>query len=81
MEPRARQVALVLVRRNLRAGSLQQLAIADGPVADEEPAGLDLELARRERARFHAELARDFGPAELLEPIYVRAPNIQGVPA
>ena len=33
------------------------------------------------RARFHAELARDFGPAELLEPIYVRAPNIQGAPA
>lgn len=33
------------------------------------------------RARFHAELARDFGPAELLEPIYVRAPNVQGAPA
>jgi tRNA threonylcarbamoyladenosine biosynthesis protein TsaB len=27
------------------------------------------------RARFHAALARDFGPAELLEPIYVRAPD------
>jgi tRNA threonylcarbamoyladenosine biosynthesis protein TsaB len=29
------------------------------------------------RARFHAELAGDFGPAELLEPIYVRTPDVQ----
>jgi tRNA threonylcarbamoyl adenosine modification protein YeaZ len=27
------------------------------------------------RARFHAQLARDFGPAELIEPLYVRAPD------
>jgi len=27
------------------------------------------------RARFHAELARDFGPAELVEPLYVRLPD------
>ena len=27
------------------------------------------------RARFHAALARDFGPAELVDPIYVRAPD------
>jgi len=26
-------------------------------------------------ARFHAELARDFGPAELAEPLYLRAPD------
>ena len=26
-------------------------------------------------ARFHALLARDFGPAELVEPVYVRAPD------
>lgn len=32
------------------------------------------------RARFHADLARDFGPAELVEPIYVRTPNVQGAP-
>jgi len=32
-------------------------------------------------ARFHAELAGDFGSAELVEPIYVRAPDIQGQPA
>jgi tRNA A37 threonylcarbamoyladenosine modification protein TsaB len=29
------------------------------------------------RARFHAELARDFGAAELLEPIYVRVPDAE----
>lgn len=29
------------------------------------------------RARFHAALAREFGPAELLEPIYVRVPDAQ----
>jgi tRNA threonylcarbamoyladenosine biosynthesis protein TsaB len=27
------------------------------------------------RARFHAELARDFGPVELIEPLYVRMPD------
>jgi len=27
------------------------------------------------RARFHAQLARDFGPAEAVEPLYVRAPD------
>jgi tRNA threonylcarbamoyl adenosine modification protein YeaZ len=27
------------------------------------------------RARFHAELARDFGPVELVEPLYVRVPD------
>jgi tRNA threonylcarbamoyladenosine biosynthesis protein TsaB len=29
------------------------------------------------RARFHAALASDFGPAELLEPIYVRVPDVE----
>ena len=27
------------------------------------------------RARFHAALARDFGPVELVEPLYVRLPD------
>ena len=33
------------------------------------------------RARFHASLARDFGAADLLEPIYVRVPDAQEVGA
>jgi tRNA threonylcarbamoyladenosine biosynthesis protein TsaB len=28
-------------------------------------------------ARFHASLARDFGPAELVEPVYVRVPDAE----
>ena len=36
------------------------------------PDDSDLHLPR---ARFHAQLARDFGPAELVEPIYIRAPD------
>ena len=26
------------------------------------------------RARFHAQLARDFGPVEAIEPLYLRVP-------
>ena len=33
------------------------------------------------RARFHAELARDFGPVELVEPLYVRVPDAVEVAA
>jgi tRNA threonylcarbamoyladenosine biosynthesis protein TsaB len=29
------------------------------------------------RARFHALLARDGGPAELVEPVYLRAPDVE----
>ena len=29
------------------------------------------------RARFHAQLARDFGPAEAIEPLYLRVPDAQ----
>jgi tRNA threonylcarbamoyladenosine biosynthesis protein TsaB len=28
------------------------------------------------RARFHAQLARDFGPAEAVEPLYLRLPDV-----
>ena len=29
------------------------------------------------RARFHAELARDFGPADNVEPLYLRVPDAE----
>jgi tRNA threonylcarbamoyl adenosine modification protein YeaZ len=29
------------------------------------------------RARFHVELAHDFGPAELIEPVYLRIPDAE----
>jgi tRNA threonylcarbamoyl adenosine modification protein YeaZ len=35
----------------------------------------DDDPSHRPRARFHAALAGDFGPAELVEPVYVRAPD------
>ena len=41
--------------------------------ADVPPDDSDVHLPR---ARFHAQLARDFGPAELVEPFYVRAPDV-----
>lgn len=41
--------------------------------ADDDP-------RHRPRARFHAELARTFGPAGDLEPIYVRAPDARPRP-
>ena len=33
------------------------------------------------RARFHAELAAEFGPVELVEPLYVRLPDAVEVSA
>jgi len=33
------------------------------------------------RARFHVDLAESFGPADAVEPIYVRAPDAKPVPA
>ena len=33
------------------------------------------------RARFHAALARDFGPVELLQPLYVREPDAKAATA
>lgn len=33
------------------------------------------------RARFHAELASEFGPADVIEPLYVRMPDVSSTPA
>ncbi len=38
------------------------------------PDGSELHLPR---ARFHAALAREFGPAELVEPLYLRLPDAE----
>jgi tRNA threonylcarbamoyladenosine biosynthesis protein TsaB len=46
--------------------------------ADVPPDDSELHLPR---ARFHAQLARDFGPADLVEPIYVRAPDAEPMSA
>ena len=53
-------------------GAVRYRATLEGKGAaippDEDPIHLP-------HARLHAALARDFGPAELIEPIYVRAPD------
>jgi tRNA threonylcarbamoyladenosine biosynthesis protein TsaB len=51
----------------VRYRSLLEQAGADVPPDDAE--------AHVPRARFHAALAGDFGPAELVEPVYLRAPD------
>jgi tRNA threonylcarbamoyladenosine biosynthesis protein TsaB len=72
--------------RALRAADLElepgTSCVGDGAVryrAQLEAAGATVPPDESEvhlpRARFHALLARDFGPAELVEPVYVRAPD------
>ena len=72
--------------RALRAADLElepgTSCVGDGAVryrAQLEAAGATVPPDDREvhlpRARFHALLAQDFGSAELVEPVYVRAPD------
>jgi tRNA threonylcarbamoyladenosine biosynthesis protein TsaB len=72
--------------RALRAADLElepgTSCVGDGAVryrAQLEAAGAivppDESEVHLPRARFHALLAQDFGPAELVEPVYVRAPD------
>lgn len=60
------------------------VCVGDGAVryrAVLEAAGADVPSDDDERhlprARFHAQLAHDFGPAEFVEPIYVRVPDAE----
>ena len=58
MEARAWQVTLVLVRRHARPGPLEDVAVADGAVADVGRTRLDLQLGGRDRPRAgHEDLA------------------------
>jgi len=41
----------------------------------------DRDAVHLPRARLHAALARDFGDADLVEPIYVRLPDAEKVTA
>lgn len=71
--------ALAPARLDLAAGTV---CVGDGAVRYREvleQAGAEVPPDEDERhlprARFHAELARDFGPVELVEPLYVRVPD------
>lgn len=55
-------------------GALRYRDLLEAAGAEVPPEDDDRHLPR---ARFHAELAGDLGPPELIEPIYVRAPDAQ----
>jgi tRNA threonylcarbamoyladenosine biosynthesis protein TsaB len=55
-------------------GAVRYRAILEGLGAEVPLAGSDLHVPR---AYLHASLARDFGPAELVEPIYLRVPDAE----
>ena len=64
----------------------EQLCVGDGASryrAELEAAGAvvppDESELHRIRARFHAQLAADFGPADELEPLYLRIPDVDRV--
>jgi tRNA threonylcarbamoyladenosine biosynthesis protein TsaB len=55
-------------------GAVRYRAQLEAVGAEIPPDGSELHLPR---ARFHAELARDFGPASAVEPLYLRVPDAE----
>ena len=55
-------------------GALRYRAVIEGAGGVVPPDESELHLPR---ARFHAQLAREPGPAELVEPVYLRAPDAE----
>jgi tRNA threonylcarbamoyladenosine biosynthesis protein TsaB len=55
-------------------GALRYRELLEAAGAEVPPDGDEAHLPR---ARFHAELAADFGPAELVEPVYLRVPDAE----
>jgi tRNA threonylcarbamoyladenosine biosynthesis protein TsaB len=53
-------------------GAVRYRSVLAAKGAEIPPDGDDRHVPR---ARFHAQLARDFGPAELVEPMYLRVPD------
>jgi tRNA threonylcarbamoyladenosine biosynthesis protein TsaB len=54
------------------SGAVRYRAVLEAAGADIPP---DHDERHFPRARFHAQLARDFGPAEAVEPLYLRIPD------
>jgi tRNA threonylcarbamoyladenosine biosynthesis protein TsaB len=59
-------------------GAVRYRALLEERGAEVPPDADDVHVPR---GRFHAALARDFGPAELVEPLYLRAPDADRVAA
>ncbi len=55
-------------------GALRYRALLESQGAEIPPDGDERHLPR---ARLHAALARDFGPAEAIEPLYLRVPDAE----
>jgi tRNA threonylcarbamoyladenosine biosynthesis protein TsaB len=55
-------------------GAVRYRAVLEAAGAEVPPDSSELHLVR---ARFHAGLATDFGPAELVEPLYLRIPDAE----
>jgi tRNA threonylcarbamoyladenosine biosynthesis protein TsaB len=55
-------------------GAIRYREVLEAGGAQVPPDGSDEHVPR---ARFHAALARDFGPAEAVEPLYVRVPDAE----
>jgi tRNA threonylcarbamoyladenosine biosynthesis protein TsaB len=53
-------------------GAVRYRALLESAGAEIPP---DTDERHRPRARFHAQLAHDFGPAEAVEPLYLRVPD------
>jgi tRNA A37 threonylcarbamoyladenosine modification protein TsaB len=53
-------------------GAVRYRSLLEGAGAEIPP---DQDDRHVPRARFHAALARDFGPAEAVEPMYLRVPD------
>jgi tRNA threonylcarbamoyladenosine biosynthesis protein TsaB len=53
-------------------GAVRYRSVLEEKGAEVPPDGDERHLPR---ARFHAQLARDFGPAEAVEPLYLRVPD------
>jgi tRNA threonylcarbamoyladenosine biosynthesis protein TsaB len=55
-------------------GAVRYRAVLEAAGAEVPPDASELHLVR---ARFHARLAGEFGPAELVEPLYLRIPDAE----
>lgn len=54
------------------SGAVRYRSVLEAAGAEIPP---DQDVRHAPRARFHAQLARDFGPAETVEPMYLRVPD------
>jgi tRNA threonylcarbamoyladenosine biosynthesis protein TsaB len=71
---RPEELELVAGTRCVGDGAVRYRAVLEAAGAEVPPAGSELHVPR---AHLHVALARDFGPAEAVEPIYLRVPDAE----